>query len=315
VNLLSFRNAAAAGLLTLVACTNDPVQADNPAAAEHVLTDQVWFADEGRLGDWDELAGRIAEARFVLAGEKHDNPHHHRAQARLVDMMARDGRRPAVVWEMIDLGQEAALRAYLGSPRATPEGMGPAVGWNETGWPDWSEYQPIAAAAFRHGLAQAAGNLPRTATRAVARQGFDGIGDPTAEALARNARWTPDDDVALNEELVEGHCGMMPDHMMTPMNRVQRARDAAMAAAMLEADDGDGAILIAGNGHTRADRGVGRYLEPERRVLSVGIMEVVDGETDPAAYVAGYAPFDVVLFTPAVESPDRCAELRKRFSN
>ncbi|WP_416896943.1 MAG: hypothetical protein ACMVY4_15705 [Minwuia sp.] len=87
-----------------------------------------------------------------------------------------------------------------------------------------------------------------------------------------------------------------------------------MAAALLEADTGDGAVLISGNGHARADRGVPIYLRPETGTYAIGIVEAYPGETDPAAYFDNDRQFDAVIFTDRVETPDRCEELRKRFS-
>ena len=48
----------------------------------------------------------IAAARdFVLLGEKHDNPDHHRLQAWMIDALVARGRRPAIAMEMLDAEQ------------------------------------------------------------------------------------------------------------------------------------------------------------------------------------------------------------------
>ncbi len=189
--------------------------------------------------------------------------------------------------------------------------MGGVLNWKESGWPDWHLYQPIAAVALTRDLQQYPGNVDGPVVRNLARLGFDGLPDATSRALATNARWTEEDASALTVDLVDGHCGFMPESMIGPMGYVQRAK-MRVAAALLEADVGDGAVLIAGNGHVRADRGVPRYLEPESmRVLSIGILEALPGVLDWQAYLDGRGVRHHG-FTEG-ETPDRCEELRKRF--
>jgi hypothetical protein len=69
---------------------------------------------------------------------------------------------------------------------------------------------------------------------------------------------------------------------------------------------GPRAALIAGNGHTRSDRGVPWYLDGGARV--VAFVEVRDGEAEPRAYEA---PADYVWFVPRVDDADPCAAFSK----
>jgi hypothetical protein len=91
-------------------------------------------------------------------------------------------------------------------------------------------------------------------------------------------------------------------------------------AERLVAGQRDGAVLIAGAGHVRTDRGVPRglaLLVPEARVVSVAFLEVADGSTRPADYAAGFGggarlPFDYIWFTARADNVDHCARLRRR---
>jgi hypothetical protein len=40
----------------------------------------------------------------------------------------------------------------LAEPTANPAGLGSALDWAMSGWPNWLLYQPIAEAVFRSGL-------------------------------------------------------------------------------------------------------------------------------------------------------------------
>jgi uncharacterized iron-regulated protein len=121
----------------------------------------------------------------------------------------------------------------------------------------------------------------------------------------------------MTEEIRASHCGHAPDRIIPGMIAAQRARDARLADAMLDAPGGDGAVLIAGAGHARNDRGVPAYLarlEPGARVVTIAFLEVEKGHDRPAGYrdrFGGPLPFDYVWFTPAVDAEDACEKFRK----
>ena len=105
--------------------------------------------------------------------------------------------------------------------------------------------------------------------------------------------------------------------MIGPMVTVMTARDAHMAAVLVRAaatGDRDAAVLIAGTGHARADHGVPfnlRRFEPEARIVSLGLVEVIEAANQPAAYAERFGvdviPFDFVWFTPVADPEDPCA--------
>lgn len=320
---LLFRIAAALMALNLIAaCTQEgaagrqslpPLMNVQDAGGQaHPLIGRIWVPSEGREASETELARHIAGTRFVLVGEKHDNPDHHRLQAGIVAELVRAGRKPAVVWEMIDFSKEAALAEYLAREDADAAGLGPALDWENSGWPQWPDYQPIAEVAMAADLPQYAANFDRPTIGRLMRAGLSALPDPVIARLLRGAPWGFREENALNLELVESHCGVMPEAMLAPMNRIQRSRDAAMAVTMLEADTGDGAVLIAGSGHVRGDRGVPIYLGSNPDAVAIGLIEVAEGETAAADHVDNARQFDFVIFTAAVDSPDRCEGFRLR---
>ncbi|MEC9348062.1 MAG: ChaN family lipoprotein [Pseudomonadota bacterium] len=284
--------------------------------ADHPLVGRALLTASGRMVDWPEVSRLIRSADFLLLGEKHDNPDHHLLQARLLADLVDGGRRPGVAWEMIPVDKASALARYLSRPEATPEAMGAAVDWEESGWPDWAIYRPIAKVAMQAGLPQVPGDLTRDDRRSIARAGLGGLSAASAELVAARALWTPELDASLRNELIGSHCGMIPTEIIPRMVNVQRARDVSLALAMVEVATDDGAVLIAGAGHARKDRGVPLYLrvvQPAAKVVSVGIFEVQENMTTPLAYLANYGTgaFDLVLFTPALDTKDPCEALRK----
>jgi len=251
----------------------------------------------------------------VLVGEKHNNADHHRYQSGIIGEMFARHRRPAIVFEMLTQGQQAALDSHLATNPGDSAGIGEAVGWEASGWPRWDTYSPITDVALAHGAPLLAGGLDRDVTRAVASQGVDALG---AERVQRLRLGEPVDDAmraGMRREIHESHCGQLPEQMLDPMLTVTLAKDAAMAEAMIRGralEGRDSALLIAGSGHVRDDWAVPwhlRKLAPEARIVSFGLVEVVAGEFDPQAYSAAYGgalPFDFVWFAPRVDEDDPC---------
>ncbi len=102
------------------------------------------------------------------------------------------------------------------------------------------------------------------------------------------------------------------DKALAGIARVQRLRDAALALGMSASTEGAGAVLLAGSGHARQDRGVPRYLatlDPRARIAAIAMFEVVAGEEDPRDYLEGFDPgaFDAIIFTPRLDDKDPCA--------
>lgn len=263
-----------------------------------------WIRD-GAAAPRATLDAELAAAEFVLLGETHDNPHHHAAQAALLRAMTKAGRRPAVVWEMVRRDRQPALDAWAGGPQARdPEGFAAAADWEAGGWPDFALYKPIVEAAIEAGLAMVAGGLDAGPTRAVAGDGLAALG---SDRLASWGLSEPVPDAVRDAHLdavFEGHCRLVPRDRLGAMVDVQVARDASMAAALL--DHLDGAVLIAGRGHVRTDIGVPlflRRLAPAAQVVAVGLTE---GSAEGS--------FDYRRAFPSPDRVDPCIALRERFA-
>ena len=283
-----------------------------PLEREHPLTGRIWDVPAARFVTADALAQRLAAARYVLLGEKHDNPDHHQVQAALLRAMLAAGRRPAVAFEMLTADQAPAMARYLATTPRDAAGLAEAVNWKRSGWPDFAYYQPIVQAALDAGAPMVAANLPAATVRSVAR------GEPGALPADLSARYALDRPLPplaqarLTAEIREAHCGHLPPARVDSMVLAQRARDATLAESLVRAD-ADGGVLIAGAGHVRADHGVPLYLAaraPGASIAVVAPLEVREGLTKPDDYATlfeGTLPFDYVWFTPRMDYSDPCA--------
>ena len=284
---------------------------------DHPLTGRVWDVGRAQFLTMDALVERLVGARFVLLGERHDNPDHHAFQAWILRGLIAAGRRPAVAFEMLAADQASALADYLARAPANAAELGDAVGWSASGWPPWREYQPIADAALAAGLPIAAANLPSGAARAVARGDLGALDPALVRAHALDRPAAPAVQRAMEREIGDVHCGQLPDSALPGMVTAQRARDAHMAERLL-AVQRDGAVLIAGAGHVRTDRGVPTYLGgrvPASSIASVAFVEVAADRTAPADYAERFGatrlPFDFVWFTMRADDADPCARMRR----
>ncbi|CAA7623160.1 ChaN family lipoprotein [Magnetospirillum sp. UT-4] len=302
-------------LAALPAAAEPPPPLTAPLDQGHPLVGRIWLPDRAMFTTADEVVERMRRADAVLLGETHDNADHHALQAWALRRLVAADRRPLVAFEMIDTSQGEALAAHLAARPADTAGLGAALGWDKSGWPDWTLYRPIAEAALAAG-GMAPANLSREDTRAIAKgnvptalAGRLGLEQPVEAGLRQ----------AMEAEIRSGHCDMLPDRALPAMVRVQRARDAMMARAVADGLAARGsAVLIAGTGHARADRGVPLHLAamaPGRGTFVLAFLEVQEGRTEPAAYAELYdadrLPFDAAWFTPRAERPDPCEGFRK----
>lgn len=304
-------------LVTAGCAPTSTIEWESPVAQDHPLVGKIWDVKAGGFIDARTLGARLAASRFVLLGERHDNPDHHVLQAQLVRALIAAGRRPAVGFEMLSTDDAPAIARYLAGSPKNAAGLGDAVNWKRTG-PEWRFYQPIAQAALDAGLPIAATNLSRAATDALRKNGLAGLGPTIVTQLKLDAGPSPATRAAMAKEIRESHCGHAPEGALDRMVDIQWARDARMAEALARTGGRDGAVLIAGAGHGRRDRGVPAHLArhaPGTSVASVALLEVEAAATAPAEYAArwdrGSLPFDYVWFTPRIDDVDPCEKFKK----
>ncbi len=286
---------------------------------EHPLAGRIWEVAGERFVGEDRLLRHLLASRYVLLGEVHDNPLHHRLQARVLEGLASRGRHPVVVLEMIPRDRAGALQAALADPGASAEDVRRAVEWDASGWPDWALYAPVFETALDAGLALAAGDLSSEDREALRSRGIAGLDPARVEALGLDGPLPAFVHDGLEASIREGHCDLLPEESLAPMAAFQRARDAQLARALVEAAGPDGAVLIAGAAHTRRDLGAPYQLarfESGAAVASVGLLEVraghAEAQRDLADRFADSVPFDFVWFTPRAQREDPCEALERR---
>lgn len=254
-----------------------------------------------------EQQSAMLNADVILLGEQHDNPHHHAIQKQVLDLVGQRSELGSVVFEQVHGEQQPILDAL--NNRSLGE-LAKDLKWESSGWPDYKLYEPLFMAATRYKARMIAGNILPQKTKTIYQEGYAAVFQPDEQKkLGLDQKLDAKSQAALEEEIFQGHCRLLPkDHVKT-MIPVQRARDAAMALAWFRLHKTGKSVFIVGAGHARKDYGIPWYLErlkPGIKVYSIGMNEK-GAETEKAV-------FDQVITTEAAQREDPCVGLKEKFS-
>ena len=233
----------------------------------------------------------LLPADVILLGEQHDAAEHQHIHQQVVTHLAVRGELGALALEMADAGRSTASLKSNSTQLQVQE----ALGWNDKGWP-WAAYGPAIMVAVKAGVPVLGANLPGARMR-------------DAMADAQFDRQLPGPALKAQQQLIrEGHCGMLPEPRITPMTRVQVARDISMAQTVEQAAlPGKVVVLLAGSGHENRLLGVPQHLPKESKTKAVLLRA---GPADAQTAEAG--AFDAVWTTPPLPPKDYCAAFIKK---
>lgn len=259
------------------------------------------FADVGRIYDLNKskemqrLVQSLTPYKYILLGEKHDNPSHH--VLRGVLMATFDDKNISVVAEHIPYPNKVNFDdGILAGPVK--------AGFNQKGW-RWPMHEPLFAAIAKSGYSLFGGNLDENISRAIAKEGIGIIPQELADKI-KAFPLKPEAKKAIQKDLIDGHCGHIKEERVETLALAQRAKDASMARA-IKMYDARRIFLVAGNGHVRKDYGVFTFLETDKTV-SVGFLGREEFKKNRAANVALY---DFIVLTDDVAEVDYCANFKK----
>ena len=287
------------------------ISGQRPALAEELpapLPASVFHADSKTFLPFSDFLARLQDAQAILLGELHDNAIHHQLQAKIADEFSPG---LALIFEMVPVTKSEILSDLSGLVSGRlPADLAEQLEWESSGWPDFSLYEPLFELAPKRGVKLFAGNLSRSDIRAIARQDIKRT-HPLFDRL--NLRDLPPahDDEALLEELFQAHCEAVPREHLYGMAAAQQAVDAQLAFQIdqaLQQPGIDRAILIAGRGHMRRDRGVPFHLlrrQPDLSIVSIGLLEESEGLQDATLY-------NYVIVTPQAERKGDLCDLFRR---
>ncbi|MGA8785921.1 MAG: ChaN family lipoprotein, partial [Polaromonas sp.] len=181
-------------------------------------------------------------------------------------------------------------------PSSTEEQTRRALKWDDKNWP-WDAYGPVVMTAVRAGIPVLGANLPRA-------QMPDSMNDRQLDVRL------PGPALKAQQQAIRiGHCRLLPESQITPLARVQVAKDITMAGAIHQsALPGKTVVLLAGHGHVDRKLGVPQHLRADLKARSIRLRAGESTDTEKAD------AFDSVWTTPALPDTDYCAELKEQLS-
>jgi uncharacterized iron-regulated protein len=272
----------------------------------HPLLNKISKSD-GSFIDEKKFLEKLQSHAYVLVGEKHDNPEHHRLELMLIQARLQQGsqqKNSKVVFEMLDDSQDAALGRLKSSDSL--EQMHSILSWPAKGW-DWASYGPSFQAALSK-EALKSGNVSKAFIGSIYKEG--------EKALLGNLRFetvsqaTPAIKAYLLDQIFASHCGMQSRETLTPMLHIQLAKDASMASAMAQTSS---AMLIAGGEHVRTETAVPWHLRQKKKDSDVMVLQLIEVKTDlhdVHSYISSAGKADYYWFTSAIEAKDYCAGVK-----
>ena len=224
----------------------------------------------------------------LLLGEQHDAKEHQQIHGQVITLLARRGLLAAVALEMADAGVTTAGLHPSSSEQQTKS----ALKWDDKGWP-WDDYGAAVMTAVRAGVPVLGANQPPGLMRA-------NMGDSALDSQL------PGPALKAQQQLIRiGHCNMLPESQITPMTRIQIAKDISMANTLANsALPGKVVVLLSGSGHTDRLLGVPQHLPARVKVKAVRLRPG-DASSDEKAEA-----FDAVWQTPALPEKDYCEEFK-----
>ncbi|SEQ06819.1 Uncharacterized iron-regulated protein [Amphritea atlantica] len=273
----------------------------------HPLNGKIIAMTTGGAVSREALLAKIRHSRFVLIGEKHDNPEHHQRELQLLKAL-QQGPQTRLVLEMLDEQQGEAINGLNSASSETQ--IQEQLHWNDNSWP-WQDYGPLIGAALSNNNQLRAGNLSKPFLMQIYQSGVpDQPRLTTVRGISQTIRST------IQQQVYESHCRTMPFEQMGPMTDIQMSRDASMAYAL---SDQLGkqmqAILITGAFHARKDTGVPQHLKEltSDPVITILLTEVDDSiKTVQEAVNNNAGIADYIWFTSRSEEKDYCASLRQQ---
>lgn len=197
------------------------------------LIDQVWDPKRQAVITVRELIDQLEQAPIILIGERHGFAPHQDREAFILKALADRGRYPTLALEMLEPAQEPIIEAYRARNPEYARGLGIALDWANSGWPDWSFYEPVFDAAFVAKLPIVGADLTDQDETIELRN---------SDLLILEKFWFDHANI--------GHCYTLSENEAARMARTQVVRDVHFSEVVSQASiNTQGAILLTGASH------------------------------------------------------------------
>lgn len=288
-------HAAVALLAAFAGCTPRPAPAP-PAPGEVV----VLQSRTGSAVTLSELAGALRDVDVLLFGEEHDDAGAHRAQLRLLQLLA-EGDRPVVLaLESLERDVQPLLDRYLRGDIAEGRFLAGA-----RAWPNYSEaYRPLVELARERGWPVVASNAPRALAAEIARGGagvLERLEPERRAGVAAEVLCPRDAYFQRFAREMRGHGGgAMDTAMVQRFFHAQCAKDETMAESIargLAAHPGALVLHVQGAFHSDFGQGIVPRLRRRAPGARIRTLSAVSAGRQGAGVAEHRERADYLLFT------------------
>jgi len=292
------------------AAIEERVYWDSKLYDDHPLVGKIWSSELKIFLSAEQIENALLGAKYLILGEKHDNPDHHILQRSIIEHLITNNNLSLLAFEMMDPDSQKRLDDIQSESLEDLLAIQEYLNWDTEGW-EWSYYGPLIRSAYESAVPMVGANISSSTMMEL--YGLSAL-PKEIDILEQSMKQQ------LNLDIDESHCGLLPESQFPAMVRVQQGRDYSMSQSLGPVDIEGTKVLIAGNYHARKDLGVPNYLlennpglTPEE-IISLSLMEVDPSETEPEMYLQQHgemAAYDYIWFTPVISEVDYCASLRQ----
>ena len=256
-----------------------------------VQTGQLLNARTARIASVSEVVKASENVRFLLLGESHTSPQHHKMQADIIDAVASTGRPVVVGFEMFTRPIQDELNPWTMGWWTEDEFIQKAD-WKKQWGFDYALYRPVFETIRSHKIPMIALNVPRSWPHDVAMKGPKGLTEEQQKQIPP-LDLTNSSHRKIFDALTGGH----PMGPVTPDNMyaAQVLWDTSMADSAVKYLDSHSmpsntlVIILAGAGHVAYGQGINYRLSQRNAGPSLSVV-MVDAE-DKATVSRGLGDF------------------------
>lgn len=263
-----------------------PIPKDDPVKVGMGITDLRTLAPATPA----DIATAADGIRYVLVGESHNSPDHHRFQADVIEALVKRGRRVTVGFEMFTRPNQPNLAPYTLGKWTEAEFIERANWQKEWGFP-FPIYKPIFDVIRANQLPMVALNVPRDWVRAVGRGGPKGLAVEAVRELPELFMGNSNHRMIF-DSLMGGHPPTGPQGQNIYSAQVlwdEGMADTAIKATRDWSNPERVFVIVAGSGHVMYGQGIG-YRITRRTGLPTLTLTGVDSEK-PRNVSRGLADF------------------------
>lgn len=246
----------------------------------------------GEVVKLDQIVEAAKGVRFVLVGESHTSPEHHKAQADIIAAFVKSGRKVVVGFEMFTRDNQPNINDWHKGEQKEADFIEQSKWKTQWGF-DFAIYRPIFEVAKKEGLQLVALNIPRDWVRQVGKEGVGALSE-------EQRKWVPDP-YLLSKEHREVFTALIGGHPLAGergenMYAAQVSWDEGMATSALDfmednfkADKDAIMVIVVGSGHVMYGQGINYRITRKTKEKTVSVVCLDSAE--PLEVAKGIADF------------------------